>query len=135
MMDWDAIIPKLLLILKDRTTEIRRDISPERILESARADILASGVDATGLEFGDFPEGIQMQMLETLLHGINDEHRKMIRSFLEGLGEVVEDMVLDGDSFSGEDDAHVFVSFERMRLKLKKDLVLKIVSLGYAPVG
>ena len=132
-MDWDAAIPKLLMILKEKATEIRRDISPERILESARADILASGVDASGLELGDFPEEIQMRMLETLLRGINDEHRDRIRKFLESLGEVSGDAGMLGDSFLGEDETHVFVSFERMRIKFKKDLALKIVSLGYAP--
>lgn len=132
-MDWDAAIPKLLMILKEKATEIRRDISPEMILESARADILASGVDASGLELGDFPEEIQMRMLETLLRGINDEHRDRIRKFLESLGEVSGDAGMLGDSFLGEDETHVFVSFERMRIKFKKDLALKIVSLGYAP--
>lgn len=131
-MDWEAASLRLIAILKERTGEIRRDISSDRILESVRGDILASGV---GPEFKDFPEGTQMEMLETLLLGINEDHKKRIRVFVEGVGSIVDGSVLDGDSFSGEDESHVFVNFERMRVKLEKDVALKIVALGYVPAG
>lgn len=133
-MDWEDASLKLIAIMKKKTDEIRSDISSESIVDATKTDLQNAGFTHENLSFHDFPDGMQMEMLKALLENINQDHRKKIKTFVENIGDIIEDAwSMNGNSFLAQDEDHILFSFERMKIQVKKELALKILALNYVP--
>lgn len=138
-MDWSESSLKLLGILKGRAKEIRNRLPPpDDFLQAIAADIVSSGADlssCTGKNLADIPESIQTTMIESLVRGINDSHRELISELVAKVGEIVEEnnQSFSGDSFLGEEESSILMMFERMKVRIRKDVVLKILALDHIP--
>lgn len=138
-MDWEDSSVKLLGIMRDRAKEIRKRLPPaDNFIEAVSLDLVSSGVDFSSCgdkDWAEMPDGIQMTMIESLINSINKNHGNLVREFVMTIGEILDPPpeFFVGDAFLGEDDSSIFVLFERMQVRIGKDVALKILTLEHIP--
>lgn len=156
-MDWKRAAFKLKDMFRDRCDAIRSDLDPDRFVTCTRESLVGTNLPASddpSLEV--LAPGIRMDLLMALVQQINSYHRVRIRSLAGGVGVIMGELDSERRSFTvefsgkpvsvemhhdghrafrflGEDDSSVLVLVENMALRVEKDTLMKILTLGGLP--
>lgn len=141
--DWRQAVHRLGEIFVERFREIRRDINADRIVEAAVASVSKSPPAPMGtmtVSAQDGPLEIDMSAMVELINQINKGHKERIVELANSIGTVVEEVPLRTDvaedisgRYAGEDDGHVFMVVEGMKIRIEKEVALKVLALGSLP--
>jgi len=122
--DWSVVSDEVKKILSEKFREIRRDISAEEIMEKVAESL--SSFKPSGISMDVSGVDIDMSMVVDLLQKYNDRHREKILKLANSLGSVF------GEEYALDED-HILIEINDMRIKIKKDIALKISALGFVP--
>lgn len=141
--DWRRACSSLGKIFADRFHDIRRDIDADKIVEAAVtsvATVMPAPMGAMTVSTQDGPMEVDMSAMVELINQINKSHKERILELANSIGTVVEEVPLRTDiaedihgRFVGEDERHVFMVVEGMKIRVEKEVAMKILALGALP--
>lgn len=141
--DWRESVRRLGDIFVERFREIRSDFDPDRMVEAAVASVSKSPpapMGTTTVSMRDGPMEVDMSVMLELINQINKGHKDRIFEIANSIGSVVEEVPLRTDfaedisgRYAGEDELHVFMVVEGMKIRIEKEVALKVLALGCLP--
>ena len=141
--EWRQATQRLGEIFVERFRDIRRDIDADRIVEAAVASVSKSPPALMGtmtVSTQDGPFEFDMSVMAELINQINKGHKERIVELANSIGTVVDEVPLREDvaedisgRYAGEDEGHVFMVVEGMKIMVEKEVALKILALGTLP--
>lgn len=136
-MDWNEAVIKLGAIIRQRFDEIRRDIPADELVASAiqsLSPIRPMGQSVT-LSSPDGPVDIDINIMAEVINNINDIHKNKMRDFANSIGVVLSDGLskVDRAEVLKEEGDSLHIVVDCMRMRIEKDMVVKILALGAVP--
>lgn len=155
-MEWKHAAFKLKDMFRDRCDAIRSDLDPDRFVACTRDSLVGASVPESPSDGVGQDPGFRMDLLMALVMQINSDHRARIRSLAGGIGVIMGELDSEHRSltvdfsgnpvsvemhhdghrafrFLGEDDSSVLVLVENMVVRVDKDMLTKILTLGGLP--
>jgi hypothetical protein len=138
-VDWSLATDKMSSLFVKRVKKITQDIPEDEIVNKVRKSLLNPSED-TYMFSTDDPKDIDLGLLSEFARHLNASHRDRIRGLAESIGEIVgeEELPTDiatdlGGWFAGEGKSHVLMRVDELLIKVEKDMVIRILTLGELP--
>lgn len=135
-MDWNEAIIKLGVIIQRKFDEIRRDIPSEELMLAAARSLESLPLAGKDIEVPS-PSGrvnIDVNIISEVINSINKIHKARIIEVANSIGVVLDQgPKKDKAEILEDSEDFILIAVDVMRMRLAKEMVVKILTLGSIP--